>query len=501
MRRKLARALLVLCCLVLVAGAILYRLYGFRTRLTSGGVGIAANPPAEVGDRGQLASLPRYDPDSTNPHQVRLQGRDLRKLDLRERLPDLLQANFDSHTQWPDELPAAFDPARSLELGKNAGLGLRALHEKGITGRGVSIAIIDHRLLVDHAEYEGRLRLYEELHSFEPKASMHGTAVASIAVGKTVGVAPEADLYYISSYLFTSNPLPWARMLSRVALARMDSSDGVAAAEPEMDWNMVDFGWAARAIERLLDLNRDLPAARKIRVISIEIGWAPGQPGYEEVTAAVERAKAEGVFVISSSLRDTHGMRFHGLSREPLSDPEDPASYHPVTAWGPGLAEPTLLIPMDARTTAAPTGAGDYAFYRQGGWSWVAPYLAGLYALACQVKPDVTPEQFWQKALETGTVPDSSAGPPMSRESVRKKMALRFDTSVAAAKKSQGDEEVKRQLMIRYQALTGKPAPKVSEAEFRDLLIELMTDDAMERSTGREGRIVNPPALIEALRK
>ena len=28
---------------------------------------------------------------------------------------------------------------------------------------------------------------------------MHGPAVASIAVGKTVGVAPEADLYYISS--------------------------------------------------------------------------------------------------------------------------------------------------------------------------------------------------------------------------------------------------------------------------------------------------------------
>ena len=80
-------------------------------------------------------------------------------------------------------------------------------------------------------------------------------------------------------------------------------------------------------------------------------------------------------------------------------------------------------------------------------------------------------------------------------------MARRFDASVAAANRSQGDEEVKRQLGIRYQAMTGKPAPKVSEAEFRDLLIELMTDDAMERSTGREGRIVNPPALIEALRK
>ena len=30
------------------------------------------------------------------------------------------------------------------------------------------------------------------------------------------------------------------------------------------------------------------------------------------------------------------------------------------------------------------------------------PYLSGLYALACQVKPTVTPDVFWSVALETG---------------------------------------------------------------------------------------------------
>ena len=499
--RRLLQAVLVLCGLVVAAGVVIYSLYGFKTRLTKGGVGIAARPPAEMTSPRPLTSLPRYDPSSLNAFQVRLQGQDLRGFDVLDRLPDLLQANFDTHTQWPDELPEGFDPERFLELGKNPGLGLRALHEQGITGRGVSIAIIDHRLLVDHAEFSDRLRLYEELHSFEPKASMHGTAVASIAVGKTVGVAPEADLYYISSFWMTSNPLPWARLLSRVGLFLLKSSKGDAPAEPKMGWEMVDFVWAARAIERVLDINRDLPEARKIRVISIEVGWAPGQPGYEEAMAAVERAKQEGVFVISSCLHDTHGLRFHGLGREPLNDPEDPASYSPVTAWGPGLAEPTLLIPMEARTTAAPSGASDYAFHRQGGWSWVAPYLAGLYALACQVNPDLTPELFWETALATGTTPAPSALRPPSREELREKMALRFDTSLAAAKQSQGDEEVTRQLLIKYQAMTGKPAPEVGEAEFRDLMIELMTDDAMERSTGREGRIVNPAALLEALRK
>jgi hypothetical protein len=499
--RLLLRVLLVLCGLVLVAGVVIYSLYGFKTRLTRGGVGIASRPPADIAERGSLAALPRYDRSSPSSHQVRLQGWDLRDLDVSGRLPDLLQANFDTHTQWPEELPEGFEPARFLELGKNPGLGLRALHEQGITGRGVAIAIIDMPLLVDHAEYADRLRLYEELHSFEKRASMHGAAVASIAVGRTVGVAPEADLYYINTEWWASSPIPWARALSLILLARVNSRDGRPPAEPDIGWEMADFVWVGRAVERVLDINRDLPAARRIRVISIEVGWAPGQPGYEEAMAAVERAKEEGVFVISSSLRDTHGLQFHGLGREPLDDPEDPASFYPVSAWGPDLAEPTLLIPMDARTTAAPSGASEYTFHRQGGWSWVAPYLAGLYALGCQVNPDLTPELFWETALETGTAPDPSALPLPSREELRERMAVRFDTSVAAAKEREGEEEVKRQLESKYQVLTGGPVPQVSEAEFRELFIELMTDDAMARHTGREGKIVNPAALIEALQE
>jgi hypothetical protein len=57
---------------------------------------------------------------------------------------------------------------------------------------------------------------------------------------------------------------------------------------------------------------------------------------------------------------------------------------------------------MDSRTTASPTGTEDYTFYRQAGWSWSIPYLAGMYALSVQVKPEITPEEFWETALSTG---------------------------------------------------------------------------------------------------
>lgn len=41
-------------------------------------------------------------------------------------------------------------------------------------------------------------------------------------------------------------------------------------------------------------------------------------------------------------------------------------------------------------------------FYSSSGWSWAVPWISGLYALACQVKPDITPEVFWAEALKTG---------------------------------------------------------------------------------------------------
>lgn len=53
-----------------------------------------------------------------------------------------------------------------------------------------------------------------------------------------------------------------------------------------------------------------------------------------------------------------------------------------------------------ARTTADFTGPEDYVFHADGGFSWVAPYLAGSYALRVQVKPDITPEKFWITAMQ-----------------------------------------------------------------------------------------------------
>jgi len=116
-------------------------------------------------------------------------------------IDDLLNSQFDDRTVWPapKRIPSGFDWQKIMEQGKNPGLGVRSLHKKGITGRGVRIAILDWTLLVDHQEFADCLQLYEEVHiPIGQRTGMHGSAVASIAVGKTAGVAPGAELFYIA---------------------------------------------------------------------------------------------------------------------------------------------------------------------------------------------------------------------------------------------------------------------------------------------------------------
>jgi hypothetical protein len=338
-------------------------------------------------DRPQgMTSLPKYDPDADGPFKVDLRNRDLSRLDLRNRLGDLLYAAFDDRTVWPaaDRMPRGFDHEAIMKTGRNPGLGIRALHREGITGRGVGIAIVDQPLLRDHVEYKDRLRLYEEI-QVRPDAdpSMHGAAVASIAVGKTVGVAPEADLYYIAS---------WTG----------DFGEG----EGGFTFN---FAYYARAVHRILEVDSTLPEERKIRVIALQVGWRHSQKGYDDIRKATEKAKSLGMLVICSCVDDVHGFEFHGLGRPPFADPDRWDSYAPGLFWANDSGSLRvvqtrrhLLVPMDSRTTASPLGPHEYVYYREGGWSWSIPYIAGLYALAAQVDPRITPDRFWRTALDTG---------------------------------------------------------------------------------------------------
>jgi hypothetical protein len=325
----------------------------------------------------KVTSLPRFDPTNTDAFQLDLRGRDLTALDLRDRLGDLLYCTFDDLTVWPpaERMPAGFDRAAIAALGRDPGLGVRSLHQRGITGKDVAIAIIDNPLNAGHREYAGRIARNEAIRmagSAEPH--MHGAAVVSIAAGETVGVAPQAIVHYFTNWATGPRGL--------------------------------DFRGRAQAVRRILEINRELPAGKKIRVISMSLGWSPGVDGYEEMQAAAEAARDAGLLFVSSSMQQVHGFGFNGLGRSPEADPQDFESYLPGRWWASQfysgkIPMGRLMVPMDSRTTASEANDKAYVFYRNAGWSWSIPYIAGLYALAVQVRPGVTPQEFWDAAMQT----------------------------------------------------------------------------------------------------
>jgi hypothetical protein len=371
----------------------------FVDRLTENGRGLVRDvPPVKLTREVPIAleessKYTRWIATDTGYADIRwLDCRNLNEADLHTLLKSVPNISFNSDTIWPDDLSAGYDPGKIMEQGKNPGLGVRSLHSQGITGEGVSIAIIDQVMFTGHVEYKDNLALYEEIHVLPTEqASMHGSAVSSIAVGKNCGVALGAKLYY------------WAVNVIK---------DPTQKSSQYTDDTIAFSSGIAVAIDRILEINDSLPKDQKIRVISIARGFSDlNDEGVQTFLDAVNRAKKAGIFVITTSTYLYYDFidletDFAGLGKADYAGDPDELSTYTLGTWeqfAPEAYSKKLLVPMDARTTADFTGSEDYVFYSDGGYSWVAPYLAGLYALAVQVKPDITPKEFWKTALETAS--------------------------------------------------------------------------------------------------
>ena len=292
------------------------------------------------------------------------------KLDLRDQMEFLNSMTFDTLTEWPaeDKLPQGFRPAEFIANAKNPGLGVRALHAKGINGTGVGIAIIDQPLLLGHGEYTAALTRYDETGLGKVSPQMHGSPVTSIAVGKNLGVAPGASLTYFAVPMWERDNRPYITSL-----------------------------------EKILEWNKILPEQERIRVVSISNGMFPHYPHYEEWKGILEQAEGQGILVVTC---DQAAFEYGILSLKPGKDPDKPENYE----RGYYSSEKDVIrVPGANKTVASYRGSDVYTFDNMGGMSWGAPYIAGLAALAYQVNPDIKPKEIIR--LLIATTIKTEAGP------------------------------------------------------------------------------------------
>ena len=286
--------------------------------------------------------------------------KDMHQLDLSTRagLPATLW--FNQQTVWPPT--TVVDPSNLLTRAMNPGLGVRKLHENGLTGKGVNVAIIDQPLYADHPEFAGKIAAYHDV-GCQSESSMHGPAVLSLLVGTKCGTAPEARVYFVAAPSWTA-----------------------------------DTAFQAKALDWIIEQNAKLPAKEKIRVVSIS--GAPSGPGspFKKNTElwdpAWQRAEKAGILVLDCT--GHHG--FIGPSYLDANDPEDVAKCKPgfPSMAGRMPKSDRLLVPCSPRTTAEEyvEGKCGYQYCGQGGLSWSIPYCAGVLAMGWQARPDLDAVQM-----------------------------------------------------------------------------------------------------------
>lgn len=294
--------------------------------------------------------------------------KDLRKIESQFDTSMIKTFWFNEQTVWPEQY-AAF-AKKLLIKGKNPGFGIRNLHKQGITGNGVTLAIIDQNICLDHPEYSGKIIEYHDMGCNQPgnKSSMHGPAVASLLVGDSIGTAPGAKIYFVAAPSWTG-----------------------------------DAKYQADALNWIVDKNKSLPEGKKIRAVSVS--GAPSGPGSpftknnKSWDKAYSRAINSGLLVIDC----TQNFGITGSCRYNINDPDN---IKLSTSEINPSKDTRVLIPCSQRTTAQEYDLGQfsYQFTGRGGLSWAEPYLVGVLALGWQLRPDISGDEMLKLAFSTAYI-------------------------------------------------------------------------------------------------
>lgn len=278
-------------------------------------------------------------------------GMDVISGDLSSSLDLANSLTFSDVAVFPSEekLPAGFNPQALLEWGKNPGLNIDILHKHGFTGKEAVIAYIDQPFS-SNAEYDNANIHY--VNNSNKVTEMHGPAVISLLVGKDIGTAPEAEVYYYA----------------------------------HESWK-ADQATHAECLYQMIEQNKQLPEDKKITMVGFSDNIDPREKNEKAFRDAVAACEKEGIMVWFCG-------EYGSAAFLPYSDKNNENNVV-RSAWVSENAHAQLVyVPTSGRTTAATFGNSSYIYWSDGGLSWTMPYMLGLYAIAIEIDPTLTQNEI-----------------------------------------------------------------------------------------------------------
>lgn len=247
---------------------------------------------------------------------------------------------------------------------------LKSIHDQGITGKGVTIAVLDGAVNPNIPELKGA-NIQDRtpcVMSSAPENAAHGTTVAQILVSPEFGVAPDATLYTYTIPLHGDAPGSNCTISGWTGEAKNDT--------PLLIEQAINDG------ANIITISSSFPTD------SIDLRWA------------MARALAEGVIVVAA------------MGNETTEDPSDSlalwkgicgigattrySTLTEYTNWGNGVMTTALGTVMTRDTS---TGRVE----EEEGTSFATPIIAGFLALGWQhFDEDVSADQMLQALAATG---------------------------------------------------------------------------------------------------
>ena len=248
---------------------------------------------------------------------------------------------------------------------------LNTVHQKGITGKGVTIAVIGGPVDTSNPALKGANITDKSRCTIQdsPEGVRHSTDMAIILVSPISGVAPDATLYNYQA--FTG---------STTSNGSCDSNGGRL--------NTV----AALINQAVEDGAQFISISQSVSEVSFELKWA------------ITNAITKGVIIVAAAGNEAVKDDITALGRYSgvvgVSAINSDGTFASYSSWGDGVVTAAFGGPY----TTYDVNTGEPVTVH--GTSISTPLVAGMLALARQKWPDATANQILQLLVHTGLNPD-----------------------------------------------------------------------------------------------